>query len=67
MKKVGIVADDYKVIKFKSELTKNGFTDFQTHPFTKGNTSIIVMVADDKVNDVYRICKRVELHFKRSN
>jgi uncharacterized protein YaaQ len=63
MKKVGIVADDYKVSKFKLELTKNGFTDFQTHPFTKGNTSIIVMVTDDKVNDVYRIMQACRIAF----
>lgn len=67
MKKVGIVADNYKVEKFKSELTKEGFTDFTTYPFTHATTAIKVNVDENKVKDVQRICQRIELHFKRSN
>jgi nitrogen regulatory protein PII len=67
MKKVGIVADNYKVEKFKQELTKAGYPDFDIHPFTKDNTTIRVNVPDDKVNEIMKICKKIELHFKRSN
>ena len=34
MKTIGIVADNYKIDKFKQELTKLGFTDFKTFPYT---------------------------------
>lgn len=67
MKKVGIVVDNYKLKKFKSELTDKGYTDFTISKFTKDTTSIMVQVEDDKVDDIARLCKRLELHFKRSN
>lgn len=67
MKKVGIVVDNYKLKKFKSELTDKGYKDFTTAKFTKDTTSIMVEVEDDKVNDVKKLCQRLELHFKRSN
>ncbi len=34
MKKVGIVCDNYKIDRFKKELTSKGFTDFEIFPFT---------------------------------
>jgi hypothetical protein len=68
MKKVGIVCDNYKVDRFKQELTAKGFTDFDVTPYKKNETTLIrVNVADDQVNEVAKICKQVELHFKRSN
>ena len=67
MKKVGIVADNYKVERFKKELTKKGFTDFVTSPFTAETTTIAVNVPDDKVSEVHKICRQVEIHFKQSN
>jgi len=67
MKTIGIVADNYKVEKFKKELTAKGFTDFKTFPFTTESTTIKVTVNDDKVNEISKICQLVEIHFKRSN
>jgi hypothetical protein len=67
MKKVGIVVDNYKLEKFKSELTKKGFTDFDVTPFTKGCSTIRVNVPDDQIKEVGKICTLCELHFKRSN
>jgi nitrogen regulatory protein PII len=67
MKKVGIVADNYKVDRFKKELTKGGFTDFDTSPFTADSTTIQVRVSEEKIKEVYKICQKVEMHFKRSN
>jgi len=67
MKKVGIVADNYKVNKFKKELTAAGFTDYKTTPFTPVTTTISVKVPDDKVKEVAKICQLVEMHFKQSN
>ena len=67
MKKVGIVCDNYKLDRFKKELTKAGFTDFDTAAFTENTTTIQVRTPEDKISDVYKICQKVELHFKRSN
>jgi hypothetical protein len=67
MKKIAIGADNYKVNRFKKELTKAGFTDFSISPFTPDVSLISVNVEDDKVNEVNKICQKIELHFKRSN
>lgn len=67
MKKAGIVADNYKLEKFKKELTAKGFTDFKVFPFTKDTSSIQVNVEDDKLMEVKTICQNVELYFKHSN
>lgn len=72
MKKIAIVADNYKLDKFKKELTAKGFVDFEIIAFTKGTemgetSTITVNVADNKVQEVAKICQLVELHFKRGN
>lgn len=66
-KKVGIVADNYKIDKFKQELTAKGFTDFDVSTYSPISQLIRVNVASTDVIEVKRICERVELHFKRSN
>jgi hypothetical protein len=67
MKKAGIVCDNYKVDKFKEELTAKGFTDFDVNGYAPGTTIIRVNVEDDQLVEVHKICKQVELFFKRSN
>lgn len=67
MKKVGIVADNYKVTRFIKELAKKDFTDVEVLIFMDDVSNIKVNVPDDKINDVAKICKEVELHFKRAN
>jgi hypothetical protein len=67
MKKVGIVADNYKLEMFKKKLNDDGFTDYEVFPFTKDTYAIKVNVPDDKVIEIKKICDFVETHFKRSN
>lgn len=75
MKKIGIVADNYKVERFKKKLTEGGFTNIECSPITlAGNdqyTSIGVFVEEkdfqEAVKKITKICQLVELHFKRSN
>lgn len=67
LKKAGIVADNYKLDKFKKELTAHGFTDYEIHPFTPDTSSIVVNIPEDKLPEVEKICKNVELFFKRRN
>ena len=67
MKKAGIVADNYKLEKFKKELTAKGFTNFEISPFTENTSTIQIVVSDDKLKEIQNICHLVEMHFKRSN
>jgi hypothetical protein len=64
MKKIGIVADDYKLERFKKELTQQGFTDFEVKQFTKNVSTIYVQIQDNQISKVADIWKRVELHYK---
>jgi len=66
-KKVGIVSDNIKVKMLKKELLAAGFTEVKASPFTATTTTITVDTTEDKVKEVYKICQRVELHFKRGN
>lgn len=66
-KTAGIVVDNYKVEKFKSELIKNGFLDFTVTPYIDDCSTIKVQCEESQYKDIAKICKRVELHFKRSN
>ncbi len=66
--KSGIVCDNYKVNKFKTELAKAGFTEFTEAPFQKEKTTIIQVTHDNsKLNELEKLCKNVELYFKRRN
>ena len=68
MNKIGIVCDNYKLEKFRAALDGYSFTE---KPFTKETTAIFIMVTpdefDEKLKDLGKICKTLEINFKRSN
>lgn len=70
MKKIGIVADNHKVDRFRAKLKKEGL-QWDEHPFGTENTSLHVNCEDDDFyatrQKVSKICHEVEMHFKRSN
>ena len=66
-KTVGIVADNYKLNKFKKELIKKGFTDFEIAPFINATSNIKVKCEPNQLKEIRKICEYVELYFKRSN
>ena len=66
MKKVGITVDNYKLEKFKNELRGMGW-ELETFPLTKDTTVITIHVEEKEVVEVYKLCKKLELHFKNSN
>ena len=66
-KDVGIVVNDYKVEKFRTELTKAGFPDFTIKPFGKGSSTIKLSVDFEDVMKIGNICSLIEMHFKQSN
>lgn len=63
----GIVADNYKLEKFKKEFTAKGITEYEISSFTKDTSIIKITIPEDKVNEIKKICQFIELHFKRSN
>jgi uncharacterized protein with WD repeat len=71
MKKIGLVADNYKVQMFEETLKKEGFKNFMIAPFSSESKIIQVLVPDETFEaatlKIGKICKRIELHFKRSN
>jgi hypothetical protein len=62
----GIVVDNYKLDKFKEELTKLSFV-YTVHPFTQDTSTIKVVSEESRVPEIYQLCRRLEYHFKRSN
>lgn len=66
MKIIGIAADNYKLNKFKKELTKKEFS-FEIIPFIDDTSTIKIQIEDDQVDEIRKLCQLVELHFKRSN
>lgn len=67
MKTIGILTDNYKLEKFKRELTDKRFTDIEVVPFTTLTSNIKVKIDEKQVKDINKICMEVDLYFKRSN
>ena len=68
-KTAGIVCDAYKVNRFEKMLKKNNFTDYVIKNLTTDglNKLIKVKILPGQEKDIEKICKEVELYFKRSN
>lgn len=65
-KQFGIVCDNYKLNKFKKELSNGGF-QYMTEPFKGETTTIIVISTGAQLMKIKKICEKVEFHFKHSN
>ena len=62
--KIGIVADDYKLIKFKKVLKQKGFTNFKVSRFTETTSTITVKLKAENIGLIKKICEDVEQYFK---
>jgi hypothetical protein len=67
MKTAGIVCDNYKIDKFKKELNKQGFKDFEIVPFVGESSTIRVKYKPEQLQKLHALCSIVENHFKNSN
>lgn len=67
----GIVCDNYKVDKFKKELEKEKFNDYEIFQNKGGSlsqtTTIRVKMDSSDIIRMKKLCQKVELHFKTSN
>jgi hypothetical protein len=67
MKKVGIVVDDHKIVKFKKELEAIAIDNIETNKFSKNCTLIMLNVFESQIVEIHRICCKLEIDFKHSN
>lgn len=67
MTKIGIVADNFKLDKFKKELNIYGFTDFNIYPFTDDTSTIQVNTEDNRLIELRNICIGVNMYFTMAN
>jgi nitrogen regulatory protein PII len=67
MKTIGIVTDNYKLERFKKELTAKGFTEFEVTPLTGETSTIKLTIKPSQLHDVAKVCKLVELRYNHSN
>lgn len=67
MKTTGIATDNYKLNKFKKELTKKGFTDFEIEPLINETSLISLKIQDHQLGEIKKICEKVEFYFKNRN
>jgi len=65
--RIGIVADNYKLDRFKQELSAKGFTEIQIYPFTEGVSQMHVIADKKDFDQINKICQEVELFYKRGN
>lgn len=68
--KAGIVCDNYKVKFFEKGLREAGYTDFITIPFTgklANNTNITVIYPEEKLKDLTRVIKLLNINYKNRN
>lgn len=63
----GIVADNYKTVKFEEELKKAGFTDYTITPFTRESMTIAVTHEESRLLELKKVMGIVQLYFTRSN
>ena len=61
---IGIVADNYKLNKFKKELKKKKLDKFTIHKFTKDTSTIKVTTDSSNVGVIKKVCEKVEAYFK---
>lgn len=70
-KKIGIVVDNYKLEKMKSELFKKGYKCIAVNPYIGETTSITLYVPKDQFqksrDEIFSVLTLVESHFKRRN
>jgi hypothetical protein len=70
MKTATLLCDDYKVDKFKAELIKNGFDDFEVVPLSDplaGTTNIKIKFHESQFKELKTLIHKIEISFKQSN
>lgn len=66
-KTAGVVVDNYKINKYKEELTKYDFTITSVTPFMVNTSTIRVELTEDRLPDLTKLCEMLEFTFKHTN
>ena len=67
IKKIGIVCNTYKLIRFKRLLESNDFKYEIKGFFTPTTKTIIIYADESRIKEVKKICQKVEIDSKQSN
>lgn len=64
---MGILVDNYKIKKFEEELKELNITEIAKAAFTLDTTILVINIDDNKVNDITKLCTKLQIGFKQSN
>lgn len=67
MKKIGIVIDNYKLEKFRQGLKDIDVFINKETPFIQHTTILSMICSEHKIDDIAKMCKKLEIDFKASN
>ena len=67
MKRVAIVADNYKIPQFRQKLAEANIIISEETPFVEKTTIIKVIVNANQIPEIAKICQLLEINFKQSN
>lgn len=65
--KVAIIADNYKLPKFREALAKANIVVTGETPFVQKTTVMSLMISHNQLNEVKNICELLEINFNQSN
>jgi len=63
VKLAGILANNYKLKRFKKQLKKNGFYNFEIVYSEKGISTIRVATHSNKLAELQKVCSNIEAYF----
>ena len=64
IKKVAIVVDDYKLKKYREELSNRGFWNLEIIPSIDNTTIIKIKATQKQIGDISTMCQYLEHYFK---
>lgn len=61
--KIGIVLDNYKILKYKNKLIEEGFNDFKLHKYFHNTSVLKVSTPEERRDELQTICEELEKEF----
>ncbi len=66
-KTIGIAVDNYKLSKFKRELKKNGFKNFEIIELSATESLIRIKISNSKYHKLKKLVQNLNLFFQSGN
>lgn len=61
--KIGIVLDNYKILKYKKKLIDEGFEDFKLHKYFHNTSMLKINVSEERKDELQGLCEELEKEF----